>query len=326
MKHSYQLLLLLLASLMAHGQEVLDRQYLWEKKTVEFKKGTNGVRRVTKDSVIDRTSVAQRKGMESFKGEEVFYLMFDEAVVNDATFKKGGTFSGDKLKLILKPGTYNVRYMILPQRELTKDGKVIGAEVVKPDTTELYCYIKFDEEGKAWVNPWYDDRGVIFYQLSNRQTINFRFSEVTVSAVTIPFKYRPKQSGYGEDFSTAVNLNAMIEFTPFLWGKTSYHYRTKVGSVTTTRRVTVGPIFGVSTVSLDAGNTSASSDPIKGDDKITKGLVTAGGGVVYSRNKLSFGVLAGWDWAAGDNAGRWNYNGNLWLGLAIGYSVFAFAQ
>ncbi|MGI4821501.1 MAG: hypothetical protein ACRYFV_09860 [Janthinobacterium lividum] len=331
MKTRYQLLLLLLASLVAHSQEVINRKYLWEQKTITFKVGTTGTRHVLKDTVIDRTALAKRSAMESFRGEKVFYLAFDEAVLNDATFKANSTFSGDKLKLTLKPGVYNVRYLILPQKELTKDGKAIGAEVVLPDTKEdLYCYIKFDEDGKAWVNPWldgtYDDRGVVFYQLANRQTITFRFSEVTVSALTIPFKYRPKHSGYAEDFSTAVNLNVMVEITPFLWGKTSYHYRSKVGNVTTTRRVTVGPIFGVSTVSLDAGNTSASADPIKGSDKITKGLITAGGGLVYSRNKLSFGALAGWDWAAGDNAGRWNYNGNLWVGLAVGYSLFAFAQ
>ena len=289
-----------------------------------------GPLRVKSDTTIVRTGLAQRKKLETFDGVEVYYLSFDEALVFDKQTQSAVTFSADTLTMTLKKGAYHVKYIILPQKQILKDDKVLGAEVVNPELEKKSkCYVKFEDE-KIWVNPYlennFDDSGIIYYQLSNRQTVTFRFTEIATSAFTLPFKYRPKHKGYGEDFSTAINFNILVGITPFPWGWTSHHYRAKVGSVTTTHKLTLGALFGVSTVALDAGNTSASTDPVKAGDKITKGLVTFGGGLVYSRNKLSFGLLTGVDWAAGDNANRWNYNGDHWAGLAIGYAIFPFTQ
>lgn len=328
MKSSYVIPLLLLSAV-AHGQEVLSRKFDWG---YEIKKMGDGMLRVKDDTTIVRTGLEERKEKESFDGKQVYYLSATEAiVVSDVSVF---TLSADGMTLNLKAGRYAIKYVLLPQQEVVVAGKVIGGKVVKTKYTSS-CYIKFDDD-KIWINPYltrdFDDRGVIYYQLRNRQSLNFNFSDVTVSALTLPLKYRfggtkEYSSGnktYGEDFSTAINVNAMLAWSPY--GRVHHHHRSKVGSITTTQKFTIGLIGGASTVTLDKGNTSASDDPITTDVKIAKGLATYGLGLAYSHNKLNLGLFAGQDWAVGDNARRWNYNGKVWVGLAVGYSLFAFAQ
>ena len=81
-------------------------------------------------------------------------------------------------------------------------------------------FVKFEND-KVIVNPYLkkNNEGVIkhddiyHYKLKNRQTLKLNFTEWTVSALTIPFKYRFKSDDIQEEFSTEVNLNAFIGFS-----------------------------------------------------------------------------------------------------------------
>lgn len=192
-------------------------------------------------------------------------------------------------------------------------------------------FVKF-EKSKLTVNPYlikdkdgdFGKRDVYYYELKNRQTIKLNFNEWTVSALTIPFKYRfkDKDSNVSEEFTTDFNANLFIGRTFF--GKTSFFHRKDVGNISNTYKLTGGLLLGASTVTLNESNTSAATLPLDSDTEIIKGLGTVGLGLTFSYNKINLGGFIGWDYSVGDDAGKWNYNKEPWIGFALGYSLFKF--
>lgn len=190
-------------------------------------------------------------------------------------------------------------------------------------------FVKF-EKNKLIVNPYlikdkngkFGKRGAYEYQLDNRQTIKLKFTEWTVSALAMPIKYRfkDKDAGISEEFSTAFNVNLFIGRT--FYGKSSFFHRKDVDNITNTYKLTGGLLLGASTVTLNANNTSTSDIPI--NPEVVKGLATVGLGITFSYNKINLGAFLGWDYSIGDDAEKWNYNKKLWLGFALGYSLFNF--
>ncbi|MEJ5104501.1 hypothetical protein [Chryseobacterium sp. MYb328] len=187
----------------------------------------------------------------------------------------------------------------------------------------FWGYVKFDDNKIiANKNSCKKDEkdNIYYYQLKNRDQLSLYFIEGTVSAFTVPIKYRFKQPNVSEEFSSA-SLNANL-FGGISFGMSSFFYRDKVGSVTNNHKLTLGTFVGSSVVELNSNNTSASVDPLPNDRKIIKGLASIGLGIAYSYNKVNFAGFLGWDYAIGDEAEKWNYNKKPWIGIAIGYSLF----
>lgn len=190
-------------------------------------------------------------------------------------------------------------------------------------------FVKF-EKNKLIVNPYlikdkngkFGKRDVYEYQLENRQTIKLNFKEWTVSALTIPFKYRfkDKDVGINEEFTTAFNANLFIGRT--FYGKSTFFHRKDVGNITNSYKWTGGLLLGVSTVKLGPSNTSASTAPL--EQYIVKVIGTIGLGLTFSYNKINLGAFVGVDYSIGDDAEKWNYNKEPWIGFALGYSLFKF--
>ncbi|MBO3272169.1 hypothetical protein [Hymenobacter defluvii] len=188
-------------------------------------------------------------------------------------------------------------------------------------------FVKFDED-KVWVNPNLrggKDSELHYYQLKNRRPISLRSVNFSLTALTMPVKYRfsgERKNGksFAEDFSSAINVNVF-------WGvslnRTSFQYREKVGNISNNHKFTFGAIAGVSTVTLTKSNTTAADTPILDATEITKGLLSTGVGVAYSFNKATVGAFLGSDFSIGKDAKRWDYNGKRWLGIAFGYSIFS---
>jgi len=192
-------------------------------------------------------------------------------------------------------------------------------------------FVKF-EKNMLIVNPYlsrdekgdFGKRDIYYYQLENRQTIKLRFSEATVSALSIPLKYRLRDndSEIGEEFTTDFNANLFVGIS--FYGKTSFFHRKDVGNISNTRKWTGGVLIGASTVTLNPSNTAAANQPLDINTEIVKGLGTIGLGLTYSYNKINLGGFIGWDYSIGDDAEKWNYNKKPWLGIALGYSLFNF--
>ena len=60
---------------------------------------------------------------------------------------------------------------------------------------------------------------------------------------------------------------------------------------------------------FDTDNTSATDQKITDAVTITKGVTTAGLGVVYFYDKINFDAFTGVDFILGNATAQWNYNG-----------------
>jgi hypothetical protein len=335
MKH-FHLLLGVLASFAAHAQDAQTFHKAFKLPKVAITMEGTETSRVPKNKELKITRKPSKfKDPQLLDEKTVYYISKTEAIEVDKADVDHHIAIITEDTITLKAGCeYTTHYINPAMRRTVENEKPAVVKVQHVKASEGFLSFADDT---VWVNPNlsgdFEDEGVYFYKLTNRQTLTFKFSEFTVSPLTLPIKYRfggtvkhedpQEEKSFSEEFSTAINLNV---FGARAWGRTRYHYRNKTGSITTTEKLAAGGILGVSTVTLDASNTSAARSPLMGDAKLTKGLVTVGGGGTYSINKLSFGLFGGWDFSVGDDAALWNYNHRPWVGLAIGYALFPFAQ
>ena len=198
-----------------------------------------------------------------------------------------------------------------------KQTKTIPKEVLNNNFSHKKGHVKMVGD-KLYINQ-VESKKVYFYKLISGQEFRLSFSEWTVSALTIPIKYRFKQKALPkdieEDFASSININMFIGRS---FGKTNFMYRKKVDNKINTWKLSGGLIIGTSTITLTSNNTSASNNPINENDTFNKGLLSIGFGGAYSFNAINFGFFYGWDYGIGESANSWNYNKKPWLGLAIG--------
>ncbi len=201
-------------------------------------------------------------------------------------------------------------------------------------TNKLKGNLLFDEE-KLYVNMWNfkyknndnpekqckDDKKVLFHTFKDGETKTLWSWQMTSTALTIPFKYRPKDGdndAIPSTFSTSFNAGL---FAGYSMGWTKFHHRKKVGNKTIENKVTLGAFLGAASEELSSKNTN-------GDNKFTDsqtesiGLLSRGFGLLYSRNKINVGVFMGWDKGIGTSGKAWNHDGHLWLGAGLGYDIF----
>lgn len=290
-------------------------------------------------------------GINSFSQESFKKKYFIPTKLANEIFLKKDTIikyenMNDKEKEIINKKYINGEYVDVTTEELIDGKKVTAIRRIKVDDTfkktlsinrpinvkdcGIRGFVKFEEDGKLLVNRYlkidndgkYTRHPIHYYQLKNRQTIKLWFTEVSVSALTIPIKYRFKgKNGLQEDFSTAFNANLFVGYT---LGRSSFFHQEKVGDKINTHKFTVGALFGTSTVVLNQSNTSLDPVPLGEKETITKGLASIGIGATYAFNKINIGIFGGHDYAIGDGATKWNYNKEPWIGFAIGYSLFNF--
>nr|WP_321233898.1 hypothetical protein [uncultured Psychroserpens sp.] len=313
MKNSILLIITTLMFNLSYSQETyFTRFFIKEKFKTEYGNDVNLVQDV--EVSFEDLSIKKRKeyieiieknrGGELKVDKKIGELTIQETITIPA---KGESIDYDKLLKDVKFKT---------QKNITINGK-------------KKSYVKFEKD-KVIVNPWLTINGnqdksisreLYYYKLENRQKISLRFKELSLSGLTIPLKYRFKNSDKDlkEQFGTSFNANLFVGWT--FYGKRSFMYRKNVENRSNTFRATFGGFLGASTVKLNNSNTKLSNDPIQEDTEITEGLASIGLGFNFAFNKLNFGIFVGWDYSVGENADKWNYNKEPWIGLALGYSL-----
>ncbi|KAF2508714.1 hypothetical protein EYY60_16465 [Flavobacterium zhairuonense] len=288
------------------GQESFKKKY-FAPKQIQMKGGqTIILKKDTLTKYKDLSQIEQQALKDKYTGVKNISITKEEIVDGKkVTVTQNVDVNDDFYKSLTKNKTENAAVDFDKAFVKFTEDKVI----VNP-------YLKMDENGN------YKREGIYYYQLANRQAIRLNFTEWTVSAVTIPIKYRFKgKGGLQEEFSTAFNGNIIIGHS---WGSTSFLYQDKVDNKSNTWKFTLSALFGASTVTLNSSNTSKALIPIEEDKEIIKGLGTLGAGGAFIYNKINIGVFYGYDYAIGSDASKWNYNKKPWLGLAIGYSLLNF--
>ncbi|WCO03170.1 hypothetical protein [Psychroserpens ponticola] len=250
---------------------------------------------------------------------------FGNSKENKKTYKAGLLFKENKLYVNLWP---------FKEKSSDSDSDDDQAQLGIKKTVTI------DDEDKVIsddndLNKTKDTREVLFYEIPDDHTAKLKFTEVTLTAITIPLKYRfrtnraaidasdeenPLQvSIESEEFSTSVNI---AFFGGYTWGNTKFTHRKKIGNRTFTSKNTLGVFIGSSAVELKGTNTDITLDQPQGDREGTFGTISFGIGYVKSWNKISVGLFGGIDKGVGRVAKTWIYNGKPWLGIGVGYDLF----
>tara|TARA_R110002126_G_scaffold57927_2_gene153235 strand:- start:3026 stop:4150 length:1125 start_codon:yes stop_codon:yes gene_type:complete len=233
------------------------------------------------------------------------------------TYDGGLLFKDDKLYVNFWP-------FKLPKKKDEKKKKEKTIVELLNDAKEKYKLNTSNESTKE-----------LFYKIPDDHTAVFHFTEYTITAITIPLKYRfqtdrgaldasdPENvteiSINSEEFSTSVNLAL---FGGFTWGKTKFTHRKKIGNRINTKKNTIGLFLGSSAVELKSTNTNIKLAQPQGDREGTFGTISFGLGYVKSWNKISIGLFSGIDKGVGRVSEAWVYDGKPWLGIGVGYDLF----
>jgi hypothetical protein len=132
-------------------------------------------------------------------------------------------------------------------------------------------------------------------------------------AITIPFKYVPKNGSLPYQVSTGIN-------TGFAYGwkisrnsfRRSYYGTTFLNTVKRQYSITPGIFLGPTTVKLTAATTDGFINADRTVLGFNTGLIT-----VIGIGKFNVGVATGWDDAWGAEGNRWIYDGKQWYGVVI---------
>jgi len=326
---TYIYLTIFLFSLISYSQESLKKRYYISTDTTKIK--------IMESMTIkyDRMTIKQKDTLKKkFPLDSILTYTYDEII------------NGKKSK---STKTITVTEEFYKNQNIKKD--TLSSDF--KNFRIVRANVKYDnEENKLYINPWlikykksegkikkvkngelivknktekdtleYKHREKVYYlNLENREIVSLWFNEGVVSSFAIPIKYRFRgKEGLDEDFTASFNVNL---FLGYAIGKTYFTQRNKIGVKSNTWKVTFGGILGTSTIELDSNNTSLDLAPLTSDESFVKGLASLGFGATFSYNKINLGVFLGQDYAIGENADKWNYNKEPWLGIGLGYSLF----
>ncbi len=254
-----------------------------------------------------------------------------ESLVHDKFPPLGESLSYTTEQVVNGKKVQVLKTIVITEEFYKKQTNIIKPTVVQFKGTKKVSAKLEDKTGRLFLNEKSDNNiyrktsdsknGVYYIDLKNREYVWLPFTELTFTSLTLPLKYRFKNKGENleEDFTSAINLNFFLGLT---YGNTKFIRREKVNDKMNTWKLTGGLILGTSTVTLNANNTTLAVAPLAANESLTKGLFSLGLGATYAFNNFNLGIFYGWDYSIGENADKWNYNKEPWLGIGIGYSLF----
>ncbi|KQT29558.1 hypothetical protein ASG22_19735 [Chryseobacterium sp. Leaf405] len=211
--------------------------------------------------------------------------------------------------------------------QITNEEMMSDPDYLKHSNVVIEVYEKDGKTIKSYLVNKYDKDADYTVQIDNRTVLHFKETGVEFGPVTIPIKIRPgfKRNGISVDqeFSSDFNLGA---FAGVKIGKYRARYVRGEGftQLPTSSSATIGGFLSFSTSALDKTSTTASENPIVGDNKKTIGVVSPGIGIMYSIYNFQLGFFGGCDFGLGSDAKNWNYNSKIWMGFGFGYNLSNF--
>lgn len=124
------------------------------------------------------------------------------------------------------------------------------------------------------------------------------------SNISLPFKLRTETNGQNIKITPDLTLGGYLGIR---WriSKTKPFYAT-------------APIVTLGLATLSINDNNNPTTPNKGDGTVLG--ITGSSGLVFQLNDFQFGLMLGWDRAAGEIGKNWIYNNKTWYSFSIGYS------
>lgn len=132
-------------------------------------------------------------------------------------------------------------------------------------------------------------------------TVQESIDKVTVGILSLPFKLRPQDNYAYED---KLNLNSTIHFHAFSYGNS--RFGVQVGA-------------GIGSVSINEDNAFGEID----SSLTSVPNLSIMSGLMYSYKFVQCGLYFGFDFINDQDKINWKHNGNLWIGLGIGFKIFS---
>ncbi|MES2478883.1 MAG: hypothetical protein V4561_07340 [Bacteroidota bacterium] len=122
--------------------------------------------------------------------------------------------------------------------------------------------------------------------------------------ISLPFKLRPKTGGQNIKITPDLTLGGYLGARWRLSHKDPFYLSFPVVSL------------GLSTLTINDNNNSSTTN--KGDGTVLG--ITGSWGAVFQLKDFQFGLIMGWDRAAGELGKDWIYNDKPWYSFSIGFS------
>ncbi len=122
--------------------------------------------------------------------------------------------------------------------------------------------------------------------------------------LALPFKLRPKTSGQNIKLIPELTLGGYLGLKWRISHSEPFYFSFPVITL------------GLATLNINDNNSTATPD--KGDGTVLG--ITGSWGGIFQLKDFQFGVMMGWDRAAGELGKEWIYNDKSWYSFSIGYS------
>lgn len=122
--------------------------------------------------------------------------------------------------------------------------------------------------------------------------------------ISLPFKLRPETDGQNIKITPDLTLGGFLG-SKWRISSTKPFYMT-------------APIVSIGLATLSVNDNNSTSTPSKGDGTVMG--ITGSIGVIFQLNDFQFGLMMGWDRAAGEYGKEWIYNDKTWYSFSIGYT------
>ncbi|SDS13440.1 hypothetical protein [Gramella sp. MAR_2010_147] len=242
----------------------------------------------------------------------------DNVFFEDLLFKMETPYVGpgfDRGNLKMKEEKVYVNPYLIMEKEISRQEERISKSIDIDEINQLLE--KNDSISNSSEEESNYTRKTYYYELKNRQSIKIPFSELFISAVTLPIKYRfgSENGDIEEDFASDINVNVLFGFS---LGRKKFMYRKNVDNLERETKWLMGLFIGTSSIEFNTNNTLPSLDA---NETFRKGVLSYGFGTGISIGKFQGTVFGGWDNAVGNQSDLWNYDNKFWIGLGLGFEI-----
>lgn len=221
--------------------------------------------------------------------EYVIIRILDYTVSTNKTDKKNPRLTGDNIKPT--PFFYKYNFEGDTSLQQTLSSEEVNAHYYKANQKYFRVERKVLEE----------------YATKDTKLIG----SMAFGIVTLPFKYRIQKGK--QDFSGSFNVSAAVGFTFARKEYRKSQYTILVGA-------------GISNVTLDSASVSRNANNLSSSNNFS--ALTMMTGVVLTYEKVQVGVFMGVDRLGIQNnlTYGWRYQGDPWLSIGLGFSIFSVKQ
>jgi hypothetical protein len=145
------------------------------------------------------------------------------------------------------------------------------------------------------------------YQTNEFITKSYKIPNVNIAYganISLPFKLRTETNGQNIKITPDLTLGGYLGLKWRISKKKPFYV--------------TAPVISIGLATLSLNDNSNPTSPSKGDGTVLG--ITGSTGAVFQFNDFQFGLMLGWDRAAGEIGKDWIYNNKTWYSFSIGYS------